>query len=73
MRSSLVAAVMAATFILPTAAYAAPSGPGVYGPQLPPEQRFDVDLTVPSGAEAAALAQLLPDWDEKLEAGATEK
>jgi len=58
--------------ILSPVAHAAPPAPGVHGPQPQPHARFYVDLTVGSGAEAAALAELLPDWDEKLEAGATQ-
>ncbi|MEI2688988.1 MAG: M14 family zinc carboxypeptidase [Anaerolineae bacterium] len=72
MKSSFVVALLAALFVLSPVAHAAPPPPGVYGPQPQPSERFYVDLTIGSGADAAALARLLPQWDEALEAGATQ-
>ncbi|HSN74477.1 MAG TPA: M14 family zinc carboxypeptidase [Anaerolineae bacterium] len=72
MRSSLLAALWVALFIISPAFHAAPPTPGVHGPQSQPESRFYVDLTIRGGAEAETLAGLLPEWDEALEAGATQ-
>jgi hypothetical protein len=72
MRSSLLATLLVALFALSPTAHAAAPIPGVYGPRLQPPERFYVDLSIDSGAEAATLARLLPEWDEALEAGATQ-
>ncbi len=68
MRSSLLAALLAALFILaPLPAAAAPVHQE-YGPQPQSPARFLVELPVHSGAEAATLARLLPEWDDALAA-----
>jgi hypothetical protein len=72
MRSSLLLALLVALFALSPVAHAAAPVPGVYNSQPQPPDRFYVDLTIGSGAEAATLARLLPEWDEALEAGATQ-
>jgi len=72
MKSIFAASLLAMLFVLAPVAAAGPPAPSLYGPQLPPDQRFYVELTVRSGAEAETLARLLPAWDEALAAGATQ-
>lgn len=74
MKSSLVAVMLTVVFVLSPAVAAAAPAPGEMGPQpqVQPEPRFYVELTVSSGAKAAALARLLPEWDEALAAGASQ-
>jgi carboxypeptidase T len=72
MKSIFAASLLAVLFLLAPIAAAAPPASSVYGPHLPPDQRFYVELTVRSGAQAEALARLLPTWDEALAAGATQ-
>ncbi len=69
MRSFLLAALLVAVAAISPATAA--RVPGVYTSQPQPPDRFYVDLTIGSGAEAVTLARLLPEWDEALEAGAT--
>ncbi len=73
-RSSVAAALLAALLILSTLPAAAAPLAQEVGPQPQslPEPRFTVQLTIQSGAEAAALAKLLPEWDDALAAGATQ-
>lgn len=74
MRSSVVAALLAVLLILSTLPAAAAPRSQEVGPQPQSlsEPRFTVQLTIQSGAEAAALARLLPEWDDALAAGATQ-
>ncbi len=74
MKSSLAAALLIILLIFSSNTAGAAPTPFAPGPQPPsqPEARFYVDLTIRSSAEAAALARLLPEWDEALEAGATQ-
>ena len=69
MKSILPIIILVCLTILSPVAHAAPPAPGVHGPQPQPDARFYVDLTIGSGADAATLARLLPQWDEALEAG----
>lgn len=71
MKSTVAAALLAALLILSPVAVAAAPAPGDPAPQSQPATRYYVNLVVDSGAEAAALAGLLPEWDEALAAGAT--
>ncbi len=72
MKALFATIALALTFALLPVAHAAAPAPGVFGPQLPPDQRFYVDLTIRSDAKAETLARLLPAWDEALAAGATQ-
>ena len=65
LHSSFVTALLAVLLILSTLPAAAAPLSQEVGPQSQPlpEPRFTVQLTIQSGAEAAALARLLPEWD----------
>ncbi|HNU05404.1 MAG TPA: M14 family zinc carboxypeptidase [Anaerolineae bacterium] len=74
MRSSLLAALLAALFLLTPLPAAATPARQDFGPQpqVQPDARFYVQLTIDSSAEAAALSRLLPEWDDALAAGASQ-
>ncbi len=72
MYASLLAALLVALFFVSPIAHAAQPAPAAYGPQPQPGIRYYADLTIRDGAEAETLAGLLPEWDEKLAAGATQ-
>ena len=74
MKSIFGAAMLVAVLVLsPLSAWAAPM-PQATAPQQGPvaPDRFYVELALGDAADALALSQLIPDWDEAIEAGATQ-
>lgn len=47
----------------------APTAAPAASPETPPDGRYTVEVAITSSEDAAALARLLPQWDEALEAG----